>query len=275
MSWVTSESEQSVSASHHLLLVTSTTCCTDSANSTAAKSLNPRASSMPLPLSTLIWKRVPMSSCNVTGYAAQPDQLPNLWILINPPHHFPVHPLLPPRLESTQLQLHHLKQPYLSKPTLLRKGQPAAADVFACALLLITTSECTTIAQPSLTPTSHVGRGLCSSPCGRAIYRLSLERQKPTRALANQSAHVAPAPVRTPHSSCANQDAWAVVTSKWPNANSETLRRVTLAQARFTQHHVQGCIFPILYFVPIIVSLVNVSFSLWDQRRVTLMPRFA
>ncbi len=85
-------------------------------------------------------------------------------------------------------------------------------------------------------------------PCARAIDRFS-------HALANQSAHVPPSLIRTPHSSCAYQDAWAVVTPKRLKANFDTHWRVTLTHARFTQHHVQGWVFPILYFVPIIKSL--------------------
>ncbi len=37
--------------------------------------------------------------------------------------------------------------------------------------------------------------------------------------------------IRTPRLSCADQGAWAVVTPKWPKANSNTLRRVTLTHA--------------------------------------------
>ncbi len=72
----------------------------------------------------------------------------------------------------------------------------------------------------------------------------------------------------TPHSSCANQDAWAVVT---PNGQRRilTLRRVTLIHARLTQHHGQGCNFW-KSLRPLYLSLVIVPFSLWDWQRVSL-----
>ncbi len=66
---------------------------------------------------------------------------------------------------------------------------------------------------------------MSSSPCACAIDRLSRERQKHTRAPANQSAHIPPVPIRTPHSSCANQDALAVVTPKRQKTNSDTSAR--------------------------------------------------
>ncbi len=46
--------ESSYNKHHHLLLVTSKTCCIDFANSSAANHLNPRASPMPQPFSTLL-----------------------------------------------------------------------------------------------------------------------------------------------------------------------------------------------------------------------------
>ncbi len=79
--------------------------------------------------------------------------------------------------------------------------------IFPIALFRIITSECTTIdlLPSSLPPTSDLGGGFCNSrlqtavsPCARAIDCCSRARQKPTRALANQSAHT---------STCANQNA--------------------------------------------------------------------
>ncbi len=76
-------------------------------------------------------------------------------------------------------------------------------------------------------------------------------------------------PIRTPHSNCANQDAWAVITLKWPKTNFDTRRRVTLTHTRLTQHHARRCIFSIISFRPHYLSLASVPFSFWDRPRVT------
>ncbi len=85
------------------------------------------------------------------------------------PLHLPVHPIMPPRLQSTQLHPQHLKQSYPSKPILLRNRLPAAADVFVLpvALFLIITSECTTVdlLPSSIPPTSDLGGGFVESDC--------------------------------------------------------------------------------------------------------------
>ncbi len=61
---------------------------------------------------------------------------------------------------------------------------------------------------------------------------------------------------------------------KWPKANSKTLRRVTLTNARLTQHYASHCIFTNISFRPHYLPLASVPFSLWDQQRVTLRPEF-
>ncbi len=71
-------------------------------------------------------------------------------------------------------------------------------------------------------------------------------------------------PIRTPRPSCANQDAWAVLTPKQPKANSDTRRRVT-----FT-NHAQGCTISKTSFRPHYLFLPSVPFSLGVRQRVTL-----
>ncbi len=67
-----------------------------------------------------------------------------------------------------------------------------------------------------------------------------------SHALANQSVYVPPAPIRMPRPRCANQDVWAVVTPKWPKANSQTS---ALHSYTRTPH---ATLRPMLYlFVPI------------------------
>ncbi len=84
----------------------------------------------------------------------------------------------------------------------------------------------------------------------------SLHALWPIRALT-----LLPAPIRTRQSSCANQDARAVVTTNRPKANSMTFRRVTLTHARLPQNHVKGCIFNNTSLRPHYLSLAIVPFA--------------
>ncbi len=77
-------------------------------------------------------------------------------------------------------------------------------------------------------------------------------------------------PVRMPHPSYANEDAWVVVTLKRPKVNSDPHRRVTFTHVRVMQHHAQGWSFSNTSFCPHSLSLASVPSSLWDQQEVTL-----
>ncbi len=62
---------------------------------------------------------------------------------------------------------------------------------------------------------------------------------KATRALANQSAHIPPAPIRTPRPSCANQTGWAAVMLNRQRrilTNMDASRLYTHAQSRNITH---------------------------------------
>ncbi len=65
-------------------------------------------------------------------------------VLIIPTHQLPFHPLLPPRLQSTQAQPHHANLQYLPKLTLQQSRWQVAAGAFVSQIALspTITSEC-------------------------------------------------------------------------------------------------------------------------------------
>ncbi len=90
-----------------------------------------------------------------------------------------------------------------------------------------------------------------------AFYRSLLELTP--KACTNTGQSQRPAPIRTPHSSCANQDAWAVVTPERPKTNSDTSARHVYTR---TLH---ATLRPRLYFSNILFRL---HYCVFGQRAI-------